>query len=146
MKRALQLAEKAATDGEVPVGAVLVRGDKLIAQARNQREKMNSPLAHAELLALHRGSQKLNSWRLSGCTLYVTLEPCVMCAGALVQARVDRVVFGASDPKGGAAESLFQILQDQRLNHRCEVTRGIAGKECGEMLTQFFRERRQKKS
>lgn len=142
MKRALALAEKAATAGEVPVGAVIVKDGKPLAQARNQRESMNSPLGHAEILAIHRASQKLKSWRLAGCTLYVTLEPCVMCAGAIVQSRIDRVVFGATDPKGGAVKSLYEILQDQRLNHRSQVTDNILSQPCGEVLSQFFKKRR----
>lgn len=145
MRRALGLAEKAASVGEVPVGAVIVRNGELLAQARNQRESMNSPLAHAEILVIHRASQKLKSWRLNGCTLYVTLEPCVMCAGAIVQARVDRVVYGARDPKGGAVISLYEILKDQRLNHRCDIADGIQSEKCGQILKSFFRARRNQK-
>ncbi len=142
MKKALELAEKAAIAGEVPVGAVLVRDGKLIARARNQREALQSPLGHAELLVLHRASQKLKSWRLTECTLYVTLEPCVMCAGAIVQSRVPRVVYGAKDPKGGAVESLFQILEDKRLNHRCQVEGNIVGELSSQVLKDFFKKRR----
>lgn len=147
MGKALKLAEAAARRGEVPVGALIVGPDDqgnevLISRASNQRETLRSALGHAELLAIHRASKKRKAWRLTDCTLYVTLEPCVMCAGAIVQARLSRVVYGASDPKGGAVESLYEILQDSRLNHRCEVTGGMNAPECGQILSNFFRRRR----
>jgi tRNA(adenine34) deaminase len=146
MRQALELAARAAEAGEVPVGAVIVNESGVIAEAYNERESLPSALAHAELTALRLACEKLGRWRLSGCTLYVTLEPCVMCAGALVNARVDRVVYGARDPKAGAVESLYQVLADARLNHRPEVTGGMLAEECGAMLTAFFRERRAKNS
>jgi tRNA(adenine34) deaminase len=142
MKKALQLAEKASLAGEVPVGALLVQEDQLISQARNRREELKSPLGHAEMLTLHGAARKLGTWRLSDCTLYVTLEPCVMCAGALWQARIGRVVFGAADPKGGALGSLYQVHSDHRLNHRYEVTAGVMAHECAQLLRDFFRQRR----
>src|SRR3977135_156558 len=124
MRQALVLAARAASLGEVPVGALVVNETGVIAEAYNERETLPSALAHAELTALRLACEKLGRGRLSGCPLYVTLEPCVMCAGALVQARVDRVVYGAVDPKGGAVESLYQVLADARLNHRPAVTSG----------------------
>jgi len=142
MAQALQLATQAASLGEVPVGALIVENNIVISSAYNERERRPSALAHAELSAIAKASEKLGRWRLSGCTLYVTLEPCVMCAGAIVQARLDRVVFGASDPKGGAVVSLYQILQDARLNHRPEVSGGVLAQECGAALSDFFRARR----
>lgn len=145
MRRALQLAEHAGSLGEVPVGAVVVFENQIISEGYNLREKRPSALAHAEIEALSQATEKLGRWRLTGCTLYVTLEPCVMCAGALVQARVDRVVYGAQDPKAGAVESLYQVLSDSRLNHRPAVTGGVLAQECGEILSEFFRERRNKK-
>ncbi len=145
MEKALLLARKAQACGEVPVGAVLVSPDgDIISSARNQRESLQTPIGHAELLAVHRGATKLGRWRLSDCTLYVTLEPCVMCAGALQQARLGRLVYGASDPKAGAVDSLYQVLSDPRLNHQVTVTRGVLAKECSEILTEFFSGRREK--
>ena len=145
MRQALQLAARAAAAGEVPVGAVVVHENTVIAEAYNEREQLNSALAHAEISALSLACERLGRWRLSGCTLYVTLEPCVMCAGALVQARVDRVVYGARDPKGGAVESLYQVLHDTRLNHRPQVSGGVLLEECGQVLSAFFAERRKSK-
>jgi tRNA(adenine34) deaminase len=142
MRQALALAARAAAAGEVPVGAVVVCDNLVIAEAYNERETRPSALAHAELSALAAACEKLGRWRLSGCTLYVTLEPCVMCAGALVQARVDRVVYGAVDPKGGAVESLYEVLSDARLNHRPIVDGGVLKEECGSLLSDFFRARR----
>jgi tRNA(adenine34) deaminase len=142
MAQALQLAKIAASHGEVPVGAVVVLGDTVVAAAANEKEGGASALAHAELLALQRASEKLGRWRLTGCTLYVTLEPCVMCAGALVQARVDRVVYGCADPKAGAVHSLYQILTDPRLNHRPAVEAGVLKGPCSQVLKEFFALRR----
>lgn len=142
MRQALALADQAAAAGEVPVGALVVHENVVIAEAYNERETRPSALAHAELLALERATARLGRWRLSGCTLYVTLEPCVMCAGALVQARVDRVVYGARDAKAGAVVSLYEVLSDARLNHRPVVEAGALADECGEKLTAFFRARR----
>ena len=142
MRRALELAAQAGNIGEVPVGALIVHKKQIISEAYNERESKPSALAHAELTAIADACAKLKRWRLTDCTLYVTLEPCVMCAGALVQARVTRVVYGARDPKAGAVESLYQVLSDTRLNHRPEVSGGILGEECGKILSDFFRERR----
>lgn len=144
MRQALTLAARAADLGEVPVGAVVVYENRVISEAYNERETLPSALAHAELTALERATKALGRWRLTGCTLYVTLEPCVMCAGALVQSRVDRVVYGTPDPKGGAVESLYKILADPRLNHRPSVSAGILAEECGQILSQFFQQRRAK--
>lgn len=139
---ALDLAQQAAAAGEVPVGAIVVcRGD-VIAAAHNQRETLRDPTAHAEMIAITQAAEALGAWRLEGCTLYVTLEPCPMCAGGIVQARLPRVVYGAADPKAGAVESLYTLLGDGRLNHRCEVQGGVLAEECGAVLTDFFRARR----
>jgi tRNA(adenine34) deaminase len=142
MRRALELAAQAGNIGEVPVGALVVHENQIISEAYNERESKPSALAHAELTVLADACAKLKRWRLTDCTLYVTLEPCVMCAGALVQARVSRVVYGARDPKAGAVESLYQVLSDTRLNHRPQVTGGVLSEECGKILSDFFRERR----
>lgn len=138
MREALQEAQHAYEKGEVPVGAVLVQNNRVIARGHNLREECADPSAHAEILALREGGQLLGTWNLSGCTLYVTLEPCPMCAGAILQSRIDTVVFGAHDPKGGALRSLYALCEDPRLNHRCKVISGILREECAEMLTQFF--------
>jgi tRNA(adenine34) deaminase len=142
MRQALALAREAMAIGEVPVGAVVCRGGRVIAQAYNLRETLRDPTAHAERLALSLAGRALGTWRLDGCTLYVTLEPCPMCAGAIVQSRIARLVFGASDPKAGACGSLYRIVTDPRLNHRAEVRGGVLAEECGEVLSQFFRQRR----
>ncbi|MHB8416863.1 MAG: tRNA adenosine(34) deaminase TadA [Myxococcales bacterium] len=144
MRRALAMADRAARRGEVPVGAVVARGGEILARASNRRESAADATAHAELLAIRAACARLASWRLTGLTLYVTLEPCPMCAGALVNARVARVVFGAPDPKAGAAGSLFDIPRDRRLNHRLEVVPGVLQAECAEILRRFFRERRRR--
>ncbi len=138
MGRALELARQASLADEVPVGAVLVRDGQLIAAASNQREMLRDPTAHAEIIAITQAAASIDDWRLERTTLYVTLEPCVMCAGAILQARIPRVVFGANDPKAGAVQSLYQLLQDERLNHRCEVVAGILAEPCGYVLTDFF--------
>lgn len=142
MALAIRQAEEAAACGEVPIGAVLVKDGLVLCADRNRREELNDATAHAEILVLRRAGQLLGGWRLPGCTLYVTLEPCPMCAGAMVQARIARLVFGATDPKGGAAGTLYNILQDSRLNHRLMVSGGILEEECAILLQQFFRERR----
>ena len=142
MQVALTEAEAAAAHGDVPIGAVVVRGDRELARAHNRREVDTDPTAHAELLALRRAAAALGTWRLSGCTLYVTLEPCVMCAGALVLARIDRVVFGADDPKAGAVGALYDVPRDPRLNHQVEVVRGVGAEEAGGALRAFFAARR----
>ncbi|MEQ1879142.1 MAG: tRNA adenosine(34) deaminase TadA [Bdellovibrionia bacterium] len=138
MTKTLKLAKRAASLGEVPIGAIVVSEGQMISSAFNWRETGKSPLAHAELIALHRAARKLGRWRLWGCTLYVNLEPCVMCAGALVNSRIDRVVYGAADPKGGAVETLYKILEDKRLNHRPIVTSGVLESESAEILSGFF--------
>jgi tRNA(adenine34) deaminase len=140
--RALVLARAAAEHGDVPIGCVIVREDREIAVAGNERELRQDPTAHAEILALRAASEALGTWRLGGCTVVVTLEPCAMCAGAIVLARPDRVVFGAPDPKAGFAGSLGDLLRDPRLNHAPEVTGGVEAEACGEVLRAFFRDRR----
>jgi tRNA(adenine34) deaminase len=142
MRLALEEAEAAFNADEVPVGAVIVEGDALIARTHNRRESSNDPTGHAELLALRVASQKLQRWRLSDSTLYVTKEPCIMCAGAMVNARLGRLVYGCRDEKGGAVYSLYKLLSDHRLNHQVEVVSGVLGDECAEILKRFFQERR----
>lgn len=142
MQHALAEARAAAAEDEVPVGAVIVHDGRIIAAAHNQRETLHDPTAHAEMIAITQAAEALGGWRLEGCTLYVTLEPCPMCAGAIVQARVPTVVYGALDPKAGAVASLYELLSDVRLNHRCELVAGVLGDECGALLTEFFRGRR----
>ena len=144
MGRALEMASAAASAEEVPVGAIIVRDNAVIAAAGNQRESLKDPTAHAEMIAITQAATAIEDWRLERCTLYVTLEPCLMCSGAIVQSRIPRVVFGASDPKGGAVVSLYQTLQDSRLNHRCDVTGGVMAEPCGKILTHFFAQRRQR--
>ena len=142
MRTALAEAEAAAALGEVPVGAVLVRADEVVGRGHNRREIDQDPLAHAELLAVREAARRLGSWRLVGCTMYVTLEPCAMCAGALVNSRVERLVFGAWDPKAGYCGSLGDLARDPRLNHRLEVEGGVLAEECGRLLSSFFEELR----
>jgi len=142
MRLALEEARAAGAEGDVPVGAVVARGDEVVARAGNAREREQDPTAHAEILALRQAARAVGSWHLEGCTLYVTLEPCAMCAGAVVLARIDRLVLGAADPKAGFAGSLGDIVRDGRLNHEVEVTVGVLAEECGEVLRAFFAERR----
>jgi tRNA(adenine34) deaminase len=142
MRLALEEARAAGAEGDVPVGAVVVRGDEVVGRAGNAREREQDPTAHAEILALRQAARAIGNWHLEGCTLYVTLEPCAMCAGALVLARLDRLVLGAPDPKAGFAGSLGDIVRDGRLNHEVEVTVGVLAEECGEVLRAFFAERR----
>jgi tRNA(adenine34) deaminase len=142
MRQALALAQQAAEEDEVPVGALVVHQGRVIAGAYNQREQLADPTAHAEMIAITQAAAQLHSWRLIDCTLYVTLEPCPMCAGAILQSRIPRVVFGAIDPKAGAVQSLYQLLNDERLNHRCEVLGGVMGAVCGRILTEFFERKR----
>lgn len=143
MEMALSEAYKAAEEGEVPVGAVLVsEGGEVLARAHNRPLTLKDPTAHAEILALREGARQLKNYRLLGTTLYVTLEPCPMCAGALVYARVKRLVFGTRDPRSGACVSLYRIVDDPRLNHRLEVTEGVLAKTCATLLQEFFRRRR----
>jgi tRNA(adenine34) deaminase len=144
MELALEDAGLAADEDEVPVGAVIVHRDKgVIARAHNQRELLNDPTAHAEMIAITQAARSLESWRLDDTFLYVTLEPCPMCAGAIVQARIPVVIFGATDPKAGACQTLFQITSDPRLNHRSQVVPGVLADRCGAILTDFFAAKRQ---
>jgi len=138
MNLALEEARAAAAAGEVPVGCVIARDGAVIGRGRNRRETDQDPLAHAELLAIAEAARSLGSWRLEHTTLYVTLEPCPMCAGAIVNSRIPRVVYGADDPKAGAARTLFGLLDDPRLNHRCEVVPGVLADPCGHILGEFF--------
>lgn len=142
MRRALQQAEAAWEQDEVPVGAIIVCEGNVIAEAHNQREMLNDPTAHAEMIAITQAAEMLNSWRLLDCTLYVTLEPCPMCAGAIVQSRIPTVIYGASDPKGGACETLYHITSDVRLNHQSVVIGGVLQEECSGILQDFFRQQR----
>src|SRR6187402_1869370 len=142
MGEALRMAHRAWECEEVPVGAVIVRGGRIIARAFNQVERLKDATAHAEMLAITQAESVVGDWRLNDCTLYVTKEPCPMCAGAAVHARLGRVVFGCGDARGGAAGGLLNLLQHPSLNHRCDVTAGVRGEECGQMLREFFRERR----
>ncbi|MDR0966364.1 MAG: tRNA adenosine(34) deaminase TadA [Myxococcales bacterium] len=145
MRLALEEADRAAEEGEIPIGAVAVANGEVIARAHNRREADRDPTAHAELIAIQAAARAVGAWRLSGVTLYVTLEPCSMCAGALVLARVDRVVFGTRDPKAGAVGSLMNLLQDDRLNHRAALTSGILEDACREKIQNFFRALRQRR-
>ena len=142
MDVALELAGEASARGEVPVGAVVVLDGRIVGRGANRTEALQDPSAHAEILALREAAGRLGSWRLTGATLYVTLEPCAMCAGASVLARIERLVYGADDPKAGMCGSLENLVQDRRLNHRIDVVRGVAAREAGELLRQFFRGRR----
>lgn len=145
MKEAIIEAKKAEAIGEVPIGAIIVYDDQIIARASNLRETTQNAVTHAELLAIQQACKKVGSWRLEDTTLYVTLEPCPMCAGAILQARIPRVVYGARDPKAGCVHSLYQLLNDSRLNHECDVTEGVLKEECGMLLTQFFKQIRERK-
>jgi tRNA(adenine34) deaminase len=142
MRLAIAQAGIAEENGDVPIGAVIVHKNQIIAKAYNQREQLNDPTAHAEIIALTQAAAALESRHLNGCTIYVTLEPCPMCAGALVLARIDRLVFGCADPKTGACGSLYNIVQDSRLNHRLEITSGVLADECSKQLQDFFARRR----
>lgn len=145
MREAVKQAKKAAEAGDVPIGCVIVADDKIIARAYNQRNKKKTTLAHAELLAIQKASKKTGDWRLEECTMYITLEPCQMCAGAIVQARIPKVVIGAMNPKAGCAGSVLNILQVKQFNHQVEIQKGILEDECSQMLSNFFRELRKKK-
>jgi tRNA(adenine34) deaminase len=142
MRRAIQLAREAELAGEVPVGALLVKDGECLADGNNRPIENHDPTAHAEIVALRNAAAAIGNYRLPGTTLYVTLEPCVMCAGAIIHARVDRVVYGATDPKAGAAGSVFDILGTDRLNHQVQVEGGVLAEECSELLSNFFRQRR----
>lgn len=142
MRLALQEARHALYEDEVPVGAVIVRDDRVIAAAHNQREQLHDPTAHAEMIAITQAAEALQSWRLDDCLLYATLEPCPMCAGAIIQARIPWVIYGAADPKAGAVHTLYRLLSDPRLNHRCQTVSGILDQQCGAILSEFFRQKR----
>ena len=142
MRMAIDQAREAAAEDEVPVGAIIVAAGRIVATAHNQREQLSDPTAHAEMIALTQAAAALGSWRLEGCALYVTLEPCPMCAGAILQARVPVVVWGAADPKAGAVESLYKLFDDSRLNHRVDHTGHVMADECGRILSDFFRQKR----
>jgi len=146
MRVAIEAAKIAEENGDVPIGAVIVYKNQLIGKAYNQREQLKDPTAHAEIIALTQAAAALQSWRLTGCAMYVTLEPCPMCAGALVLARIDRLVYGCDDPKTGACKSLYNIVQDERLNHRVEVTSGVLADDCSKLLQDFFQHRRNEDS
>ncbi|WP_199677451.1 tRNA adenosine(34) deaminase TadA [Lysinibacillus yapensis] len=145
MREAIEEAKKAQALGEVPIGAVIVYQGEIIARAYNLRETTQNAVTHAELMAIQQACEKIGSWRLEETTLYVTLEPCPMCAGAILQSRVPRVVYAARDIKAGCVDSLYRLLNDSRFNHECEVTEGILADECGQMLTDFFRAIRERK-
>jgi tRNA(adenine34) deaminase len=148
MQQALREAQVAFDQDEVPIGAVVVHNDpstgnqRVIGAAHNQREHLRDPTAHAEMIAITQAAEALGNWRLEGCTLYVTLEPCPMCAGAIVLARIPRIVYGAADPKAGAVTTLYQLLNDSRLNHRAEVVASVLAEPCGEILSRFFQQKR----
>jgi tRNA(adenine34) deaminase len=143
MRIAIDQARIAEENGDVPIGAVIAHDGQIIGKAYNQREQLQDPTAHAEIIALTQAAAALENWHLNGCTIYVTLEPCPMCAGALVLARIERLVYGCDDPKTGACGSLYNIVQDERLNHRLEVTSGVLADECSELLQRFFQKRRE---
>ncbi|MHC4499534.1 MAG: tRNA adenosine(34) deaminase TadA [Planctomycetota bacterium] len=143
MRTAIDAARIAEENGDVPIGAVIVYQDRIIARAYNQREQLQDPTAHAEIIALTQAAAALENWHLNGCTMYVTLEPCPMCAGALVLSRMDRLVYGCDDPKTGACKSLYNIVTDGRLNHRLEVTSGVLQEQCRQQLQEFFARRRE---
>src|SRR5690625_525793 len=145
MRFAIKEAEKALQIGEVPIGSIIVLHDEIIATGYNVREKSQLVLSHAELIAIDKANQVVGSWRLEDCTLYVTLEPCPMCAGAIIQSRIKRVVFGATDPKAGCAGTLMNLLNEEQFNHQVEITAGILKKECANLLSNFFQELRKSK-
>ena len=142
MAEALKEAEKSANFDEVPVGAVIVKDGKIIARGHNLREKSNDPTAHAEIMAIRKACKKLKSWRLEGCTIYVTIEPCSMCAGTILWTRMKRVVYGANDPKGGALGSSYNLFEVKNINHKVEITRGVLENRCAGLMTSFFRNKR----
>jgi tRNA(adenine34) deaminase len=142
MQLAYQEAQAAMAENEVPVGAVVVRGGEVIAAAHNQREQLRDPTAHAEMIAITQAAEACGGWRLDDCAMYVTLEPCPMCAGAILQARLAMLVYGATDPKAGAVHTLYQLLSDSRLNHNTQAVSGVLHEPCGQILTQFFQDQR----
>ena len=143
MREAILEARIAESENEVPIGAVIVRDGRIIARAHNQREQLQDPTAHAEMIAITQAATTIGAWRLERCELYVTLEPCPMCAGAIILARIPRIFYGATDPKAGAVDTLFRLLNDPRLNHSAQATGNVLGDQCGRMLTEFFRSKRQ---
>ena len=145
MKEALKEAKKAELIDEVPIGCVIVKDDKIIARGHNQRETNQSPIGHAEIIAINKASKKLKSWRLEGCDIYVTLEPCIMCSGAIIQSRINKVYYGASDPKGGALGSSINVLEASNINHHPEVISGVMQEECSKIITNYFKLKRQSK-
>lgn len=145
MKEALKEAKKAELIDEVPIGCVIVKDDKIIARGHNQRETKQSPIGHAEIAAINKAAKKLNSWRLEGCDIYVTLEPCIMCSGAIIQSRINKVYYGASDPKGGALGSSINVLEASNINHHPEVISGVLKEECSSIITNYFKAKRQSK-
>lgn len=146
MRAAIEEAKKAAAIGEVPIGAVIVRDGEIVGRGYNLRETRKDPTLHAEMIAIRDASAKLGGWRLIGCTLYVTLEPCPMCAGAIVQSRIEQVVYGAVDPKAGCAGTLMNLLEEPRFNHQVPVVEGVLADECGQLLKDFFRGLRKKRT
>ena len=144
MWEAIKEAEKSAALDEVPVGAVIVKDNKIIARGHNLREKTHDPTSHAEIVAIRKACKKLKSWRLEGCTIYVTIEPCAMCAGTLLWTRIDRIVFGANDPKGGAIGSSFELFKVKNINHHPEITRGVLDGACASLISNFFKKKREK--
>ena len=142
MKEALKEARKAELIDEVPIGCVIVKDDKIIARGHNQRETKQSPIGHAEIIAINKASKKLKSWRLEGCDIYVTLEPCIMCSGAIIQSRINKVYYGASDPKGGALGSSINVLEANNINHHPEVISGVLKEECSSIITNYFKAKR----
>ena len=144
MREAIKEAEKPAALDEVPVGAVIVKDNIIIARGHNLREKTHDPTSHAEIVAIRKACKKLKSWRLEGCTIYVTIEPCAMCAGTLLWTRIDRIVFGANDPKGGAIGSSFELFRVKNINHHPEITKGVLDGACGSLISNFFKKKREK--
>lgn len=145
MKEAIKEAKKAQLIDEVPIGCVIVKDDKIIARGHNQRETKQSPIGHAEIIAINKASKKLKSWRLEGCDIYVTLEPCIMCSGAIIQSRINKVYYGSSDPKGGALGSSINVLEANNINHHPKVVSGILKEECSSIITNYFKAKRQSK-
>ena len=145
MKEAIKEAKKAELIDEVPIGCVVVKDGKIISRGHNIRETKQNPIGHAEMVAITKASKKLNSWRLDGCDIYITLEPCIMCSGAIIQSRIRHIYFGAFDPKGGALSSSINVLEAENINHHPEVTSGILQKECSSLLTNYFKNKRKQK-
>lgn len=145
MREAIKEAKKAELIDEVPIGCVIVKNDKIISRGHNVRETKQNPIGHAEIIAINKASKKLNSWRLEGCDIYITLEPCIMCSGAIIQSRIRHVYFGAFDPKGGALGSSINVLEANNINHHPEITSGLLQEECSSLLTNYFKSKRMKK-